>query len=334
MSDVRFRSGRAIVRVLGCALLACASVAHGQSPAQPSGSYPTRTVRIVAAEPAGASDFTARLIAQGLAGPLGQQVIVENRGGAGGLIAGDAVAKAPADGYTLLLHGSAIWLAPFLRDTTPYDPVRDFVPITLAVTATNVVAIHPSLPVKSVKELIALAKAKPGELNYGSGSVGSGAHLSAELFNAMANVRIVRIPYKGTGQAINALIGGQLQVMYSVAGSVMAHVKSGRLRAIAVTSAQPSALVPGLPTVAASGLPGYESASIYGVLAPAKTPDAVTARLNQEIVRVINRADIKEKFLSVGTETVGSTSEQFALAIKSEMTRLGKLIKDVGIRDE
>lgn len=321
-------------RFLGCTLLACAGAVQGQSPAQPSGQYPARTVRIVAAEPAGASDFTARLIAQGLAGPLGQQVIVENRGGAGGLIAGDTVAKAPADGYTLLLHGSAIWLAPFLRDTTPYDPVRDFVPITLAVSATNVVAIHPSLPVKSVKELIALARAKPGELNYGSGSVGSGAHLSAELFNAMANVRIVRIPYKGTGQAINALIGGQLQVMYSVAGSVMAHVKSGRLRAIAVTSAQPSALVPGLPTVAASGLPGYESASIYGVLAPAKTPDVVTTRLSQEIVRVINRADIKEKFLSVGTETVGSTSEQFAFAIKSEMTRLGKLIKDVGIRDE
>ena len=294
--------------------------------------YPSKPVRLVAAGVGGGSDFAARLIAQGLAAPLGQQVIVDNRPGAGGLIAGEIVAKAPPDGYTLLLHGSAIWLAPFLRDHVAYDPVRDFAPVTLAVSSTNVIVVHPSVPVRSVQQLIALAKAKPGELNYGSGSVGSGAHLAAELFKSMAGVDIVRIPYKGGGLAVNALIGGQLHLMFPVVGSVLPHIKSGKLRALAATSAQPSALLPDLPTVASAGLPGYESVSIFGILAPSKTSKAIVNRLSQEIARVLNRADVREKFLNVGTEAVGSSPAQFEAAIKSEMTRLGKLIKEVGIR--
>ena len=298
-----------------------------------SQTYPTKAIRIITAEVGGGVDFTARLIAQGLSPDLGQQVIVENRGGANGAIAGEMVAISPPDGYTLLLYGSPIWLAPFLRNKVPYDPVRDFSAITLAVSVPAILAVHPSLPVGSVKELIALAKANPGKLNYASGSSGSSTHLATELFKWMAEVNIVYIPFKGSTPALNTLLGGQVQVMFATVASVTLHVKSGRLRALAVSTAEPSTLTPGLPTVAASGLLGYESVSIYGVFAPAKTPATIINRLNQDIVRVLNRPDVKDKFLNVGIVTIGSSPEQFAAIVKSEMARMGKVIRDVGIRD-
>ena len=299
-----------------------AGVASGQD-------YPNKPIRIVTGTAGGGLDFAARLMASGLVSSMGQQVIVENRGF---VMAPPTVAKARPDGYTLLFFGSPFWLAPLMRTDLSYDPVKDFSPITLAVTSPDILVVHPSLPVKSVKELIALAKARPGELNYASSAIGAGSHLAGELFKAMAGVNILHVPYKGVTVALNDLIGGQVQMMFATAGASAPHIRSGRIRALAVGSAKPSALFPGLPPVAASGLPGYQSVGIYGVFAPAETPAAVIDRLHQEFVRALNRADVKEKLLNSGVEAVGSTPQQLAAAVKSDMTRLGKVIKDLGIR--
>jgi tripartite-type tricarboxylate transporter receptor subunit TctC len=291
--------------------------------------YPNKPVRIVTAEVGGGSDMVARPIAQDLTELLGKQVIVDNRG----ILAIEVGSKAPPDGYTLILYGSPLWLLPFMRDNVPWDPVRDFLPITLAVTTPNILVVHPSLPVKSVRELISLARARPGELNYAAGTVGSSPQLAAELFKFMAGVKIVRVAYKGTASSLTALFSGEVQLLFPSAALVASHIKSGRLRALAVTTAQPSALVPGLPTVAASGLPGYEAVAIYGVFAPAKTPATIINYLNQEIVRVLNKPDVKRRFFNSGTEVVGSSPEQFADAIKSEMARMGKVFRDSGVRE-
>jgi tripartite-type tricarboxylate transporter receptor subunit TctC len=213
----------------------------------------------------------------------------------------------------------------------PYDPVKQFLPITLATSSPNILVVHPSLPVKSVKELIALAKARPGELNYASSSPGSPSHLTSELFKAMTGVKIVRINYKGTGPALTASIGGHVQLMIAPAGAVAPYIKpGGRLKPLAVTTAQPSDLAPGLPTVAAT-VPGYEVVSLIGFFAPARTPEAVIARLHQDIARVLHRPEVKERFFSSGAEAVGSTPEQFGVAMRSEMVKWGKLIRDAGL---
>ena len=305
-------------------MLLGASVVSGQD-------YPIRPIRMVTSEVGGGNDLQARLIAQGLSGPLGQQVIIENR--PSGVIPGEVVSKAPPNGYTLLLYNITLWIGPLMQNT-PYDAVRDFSPIALATTAPNVLVVNSSLPVKSVAELVALAGARPGEFNYASSGTGASNHLAAELFRAMAGVNIVRVPYKGAGPALNALIAGEVQLMFPTAGAVTPHVRSGRVRALAITSAEPSALAPGVPTVASSGLPGYESISIYGVFAPARTPRPIVNKLNEEIVRVLNRTDVKEKFFNAGVETVGGSPEQLAATVKSEMVRMGKVIKDAGIREE
>jgi tripartite-type tricarboxylate transporter receptor subunit TctC len=294
--------------------------------------YPNRVVRIVAPDAGGGADFAARLIAQGLSTRLGQQVIVENRGG--GLLAGEAVSRAPPDGHTLLFHGSSLWHLPLLRGNLPWDPVRDFAPVTLAVSYPNVIVVHPSLPVKSVRELITLARARPGDLDYSSGVTGSSGHLAAELFSSMARVKLVRISYRGVGPGLVAVMSGEVQLSIPNAAAAVPHMKSGRLRALAVTSAQPSAVVPGLPTVAASGLPGYEAVSMAGLFAPAKTPAAIIARLNGEVVAVLGRPEVKERFLTVGVETVGNSPEQFATLIKFEMAKMGKVIREARIRAE
>ena len=295
--------------------------------------YPVKPLRIIVPGTGGAGDFTARLIAQGISGPLGQQVIIDNR--PTGIVPGELTAKAPADGYTLLLLGSSLWLAPYMQDSVLYDPVKDFAAITLATSSPNVAVVHPSVPAYSIRELIALARSRPGALNYGSGGAGTSQHLAGELFKTMARVNIVRIAYKGGGPAAIAdLLSGQTQLVFPTAPLAAQHIKSGRLRALAVTSAEPSALVPGLPSIAASGLPGYESISMYGMFAPARTPEAAIARLNQEIVRVLSSADAKAKFFSMGVEAAGSSSEHLAAKVKSEMTRMGKVIRDAGIRAE
>jgi tripartite-type tricarboxylate transporter receptor subunit TctC len=242
------------------------------------------------------------------------------------------VSKSPPDGYTILIAGTSLWIGPFL-ETAPYDPVTDFAPITLMTTSPNILFVHPSLPVKSVKELIALAKARPGELNYGSGATGASTHLSPELFKHMAGVDIVRVRYKTGSQRVNGLLGGEVQVQFESA-AVMPHAKAGRLRALAITSARPSELAPGLPTIAASGVPGYAWEGMSGMFAPAKTPAAIIERLHQEIARAISQPEVKAKIFSAGEEVVGGSPEDFAAAIKSEMARLGKVIKEAGLREK
>lgn len=294
--------------------------------------FPSQTIRIVAGAAGGSIDVSARVIAQGLTEALSHQTIVENRGSAGGVIAVQTVTKARPDGYTLLLYGSNVWLWQFMADNVTWDPMRDLAPITLAISAPHVLVTHPLLPVKSVADLIALAKARPGELNDCGIGAGNATHMAGELFKSMAGVNIVRIPYKNTAMQISDLISGQVQISFITTGAAMANVKAGRLRALAVTSAQPSALVPGVPTVATSGLPGYEAISIYGMFAPAQTPAAIISRLNREVVRVLNAPSSKERLFSAGVEGVGSSPEQLTAAIKADIAKWGKLIKDLGIR--
>jgi tripartite-type tricarboxylate transporter receptor subunit TctC len=288
-----------------------------------------KVLRILTAQVGSGNDIVARLIAQSASASLGQQIIVDNRG----VIAVELAAKASPDGNTVVLYGTPMWLVSFLREHAAWDVLRDFEPVTWATNAPNVLVVHASLPARNVKALIGLAKARPGQINYGSGSAGSTSHLAAELFNSMAGVRIVRVPYKGTGLALNALITGEIEVSFPSASAASPHVKSGRIIALAVGSLQPSALAPGLPTLTASGVPGYESSSNLAVFAPAKTPPAVIARLSQEMARALKTPEVKERLFNTGVEVVGSTPEQLTAMVKSEMTRLGKLIKDVGIRE-
>lgn len=291
--------------------------------------YPVKPVRLVTSGIGGGSDFTSRLIAQGISGGLGVPLIVDNR--SNGVVAGDAVSKASPDGYSLLVSGGTLWIGALLQKRS-YDAVADFSPVSAATSAPNLLVTHPSLPVKSVKELIALAETRPGALNYSSAATGSSTHLAAELFKAMARVDIVHISYKGSAPAISDLMGGHVQLMFATAASVASQVSSGRLRALAVTSTRPSALAPGLPTVAASGLPGYESISIDGVFVPARTPAPIIDRLNREIVRFLNTPEAKDQFLKAGAEAIGSSPESLAAAVKDEISKLGKVIRDAGIR--
>ena len=317
MSQHRF-----IAALAGSAWIACGT---GAAIAQ---AYPAKPVRIVVTGVGSGGDFAARLIAQGVAGTLGQQIIVDNRGG--GNLPAEIVARSAPDGYTLCLSGAPLWITPFLRKT-PYDPLKDFAPVALAVTSPNILVVHPALPVKSSKELIALIRAKPGALNYATSGIGASSFLAAELFKSMLRADMVRVNYKSGGLALTEMISGEVQLMFANAGLVAAHLQSGRLKALAVTSAKPSALLPGLPTVADGGLPGYELVSVQGIFAPAGTPDAVIARLNKEFVPFLRRPDTKEKFFAAGVESLGGTPEELAATVKSEMARLGKVIKAAGI---
>ncbi len=291
--------------------------------------YPNRLIRILTSEAGSTNDIVARIVARGLTVSLGQQAIVENRGGP----AADVVARAPADGYSILLYGSSVWVLPYFRRMS-YDPLRDLSPISSAYSQAIVLLVHPSLPVKSVKELMALAKARPGELNYSAGTIAATPHLAMELFKYMSGLDIVRINYKGTAPAVNALLAGEVQVMFTGAGSIMAHVKSGRLRALAVTTAERSPLTPGLQTVAESGLPGYEFTSVVGIFAPAKTPPAIVNLLSQEIVKIIRKPEVNEMLFESGVAALGSAPEDFAARVKADIDRWRKVIQDTGIRVE
>jgi tripartite-type tricarboxylate transporter receptor subunit TctC len=301
------------------------------TPAAHAQTYPTKPVRIVTAGVGGGNDWVSRVIAQGISGPLGQQVIVDNRGG--GVIPGEVVSRAQPDGHTLLVMSGSLWVGQLLRKV-PYDAVRDFAPITLADRAPNILVIHPSLPPRSVRELIALAKAKPGMLNYSSAGTASSSHLSGELFKALAGVNMVNIQYKNNSQETVDLLTGNVQLAFGTASLVIPSVHRGKLRALAVTSAQPSALAPGLPTIAASGLPGYEAESLHAVFAPAKTPDAIVRRLNVEIVNLLRMPEIKALFLGARVEAVGSSSEELGAIIRSEITKWSKVITQAGIHAE
>ncbi len=294
--------------------------------------FPLKPIRLLTSAAGGGTDFAARLIAQGLTASMGMQVVVDNR--PSGLVIGEIVARAAPDGYTMFLNGSAFWLQPFVHANMPYDPVKDFSPLIMATHSPNILVVNATLPVNSVKELIAVAKAKPGELNYGSSSTGTPTHLGAELFKSMTGVNIVRVSYKGNGPAINALLSGEVQLMFANVAAVNVHVKSGRLRALAVASSAPTSLAPGLPTMSAAGLPGYESSSTYGIFGPARMPRPLVEQLNREMVTVLTRADTTERLLRAGMEAVASTPDQLAAAMQSDMAKMGKVIKDAGIRPE
>ncbi len=286
-------------------------------------------IRVVTAPIGGGNDFVARLIGQALTPRLGQQLVVDNRPAS---IVPELVARAPADGYTLLAIGSTLWLAPFLQDGATPDPLKDFSPISVTGRSVNMLVVHPSVVATSTKELIALARAKPGQLNYATGAAGASNHLAAELFKVMAGVEMVRIGYKGSGSAVTDLVSGQVQIMFPTTAAGLPHVRAGRLRGLGVTSLERTALAPGLPTVAESGLPGYESLVIYALVAPAKTPASIIQRLHTELAQGLRAAAIAERLLNFGIEVVAGTPQELTTTMTSEMTHLGKVIKDARLR--
>ncbi len=311
-------------------MVALASIASSAAHAQAA--YPAKPIRIITSGAGGGSDFAARLIAQGLTTSLGQQVIVENRGGGSGIIAAQMLTRSPPDGHTMLLFASSIWLLPFLQDNVPYDPVRDLAPISLTDSSPIVLVVHPSLPVKSVRELITFAKARAGQLNYSRGSAGSPTHLAAELFKSMAGLKITSVPYKGNGPATLALLSGEVELSFVSLGAAAASIKANRLRPLGVASAEPSRLFPELPTIASSGLRGYEAVLVNGMFAPAGTPPPIINRVSQEVGQLLGRPEVKERFFSAGVEAVGSSPERLASTVKGDMAKWGKLIASVGIR--
>jgi len=296
-------------------------------------SYPAKPVRfIVPFAAGGGSDFVARVVAQKFNEAFGQPLVVDNRGGAGGMIGTDLAAKAAPDGYTLLL-GSAGPLAiqPGLTPRIPYDPLRDFAPITLVTSMPYVLVVHPSLPVKSVHELIALARAKPGQLNFASPGTGTTTHLATELLKMLAKVDVVNVPYKGVAPALADLLAGQVQFMSGDLSTVMPQVRSGRLRALAVTGAKRSPLAPELPTIAEAGVPGYEASGWFGVLAPAGTPRDLVARLNAAIVKGISEADARERLATLGGDVVANSPAEFAAYLRDDLAKWRKLIETLGL---
>ena len=296
--------------------------------------YPNKAIRFIMPYPIGGSiDIAGRMVAQRLADNLGQAVVVDNRTGAGGIVGTETGARAAPDVYTLLMGGTGtLALSPSLQKNLPYDPNRDFTPVTLLVTIPYVVVVHPSVKAANIRELIALAKSKPNEINYGSGGSGSAPHLAAELFKTMADVRITHVPYKGSTPAITDTMSGQVQLTFTGIPSVMAQMKAGRLRPIGVTSAKRAAALPDVPTIAESGVAGYEVNPWFGVLLPARAPQALVTRINAEILKVLQLPATRERFAAEGFEAAGNTPAQFSAYIKAEQLKWGKVIKDAGIR--
>ena len=295
--------------------------------------YPAKPIRVVVPfPPGGGSDLMARTVMQKLGESLGATMIIDNRGGAGGSIGSDIVAKSPADGYTLLIISGAHAINPSLYPKLPYDSVRDFAPVTMFTSGPGLLVVHPSVPAKTVKEFIALAKSRPGQLNYASAGIGTPPHLAGELFKTMAGVDIVHVPYKGNGPAYTDLIGGHVSVMFPTIPTAIPHVRAGKLRALAVTTRSRTPIAPELPPISESGVPGYDVSSWYGLLAPAGTPAAVVSRLQREIAKVLRSPDVGEKLTAQGLDLVGSTPDAFAAVIKSEIMKWAKVVKASGAR--
>jgi tripartite-type tricarboxylate transporter receptor subunit TctC len=308
--------------------LLCASSAFGQA-------YPSKPIKIVVPYPPGGfNDTLGRTLAAKFTEAWGQPAVVENKPGANTVIGVDYVAKSVPDGYTLLIVAFPFAVTPSLLRNMPYDTVRDFAPVILAATSPNALVVNPTLPVKSVGELIALAKAKPGSLSYASTGNGSSNHISMELFKSLAGVDIVHIPYKGSGPAVTDLLGGQVHLMFDNAPNVMPQVKAGKLRALGMSGAKRSSIAPDIPTIAESGVPGYEVAVWFGLVAPAGTPRDIVMKLNGEVLKILAMADVRERFQSQGVEPVGSTPEQFGEHIKSQMAKWGKVVRDAGVKAE
>ena len=297
--------------------------------------YPAKTIRLVSPFPPGGSvDVVARLVAVRLSEYLGQQVIVDNRSGASGNIGTELVANSPPDGYTIMIQTIPLVANQFLLSRVPYDPIRDFAPVTLMASSPSLVTVHPSLPVRSVKELIALAKARPGQLNYSGAGVGTNPHIAGELFNLLAGVNIVAVQFKGGGPADMAAIGGEVEMTFGNVSQEIGYVKAGRLRALAVTSIKRSAVLPDLPTVAEAGVPGYEFLTWHGILAPKATPRPIVMMLNEQIKRVLTAPDQAHVWSDRGLDVIASTPEEFAAHLESEQKKWGRVIKERGIKAE
>lgn len=314
-------------------LIATALLGAGVAQAQQN--YPVRPIRLVVpSSPGGGTDITARIIAPKLGEYLGQQVVVENRPGAGTMIGGEVVARAAPDGYTLLMGISTLAINPAMYRKVPYDALKDFAPISQVVALPNVLVTHPSLPVKTVRELIAFAKPRPGQINFASAGVGTNPHLSMELFLSMTGVKMIHVPYKGSGQGVIDLIAGHVTVMTPSILTALGYVKDRRLRALGVTSAKRAGGAPDIPTIAEAGVPGYEAVQWFGVLAPAGTPRDIVSRLHKEIVRTVQTPDIRQKLVNDGADPVGSLPEEFAAFIRSETAKWAKVAKAIGLKPE
>ena len=297
--------------------------------------YPAKAVRVVVPFLAGGStDIVGRTVAQKLSEMWGQPVFVDNRPGGGTTIGTDAVAKAAPDGYTLLVTPAPFTINPSLLAKIPYDSLNDFAPITLINTTPLVMVVHPGVPAKTVKEFIALAKSKPGQLNFGSSGTGGSNHLAGELFDAMAGVKMVHIPYKGNAGALTDIVGGHLDVVYNGVTSALALIKGGKLRVLAVTSLQRTAALPDVPTLNESGLKGFEAVAWNGLTAPAKTPREVILKINADVLKIVNSPELKERLKAEGSDPVGSSPEQFAAFLRSEVAKWAKVIKIAGVRPE
>lgn len=318
-----------ILRIVGgIAVFTVASAACAQQ------NYPTRPVRwVVPFAPGGPTDIMSRAIGEKLGQRLGQQFVVDNRGGAGGNIGAEIVARAPADGYTIMIgHVGTHAINIALYAKVPYDPIRDFTPISLLATLPLALVVHPSVPANNVKELIALAQKRPGELNFASAGNGGPTHLTAEVLKSLAKVNIVHVPFKGNAQALTELISGRVQMMFSNLLTSMPHVRAGKLRAIAISPAKRSPQAPDLPTVAESGVPGFDVTPWYGVLGPAALPPAITTRLNSEITEILRAPDLRERFVAQGVDLTPSTPDQFAALIKAEVPKWRKIVQDSGAK--
>lgn len=297
--------------------------------------YPNKPVRIVVPfAPGGGTDLSARIVAQKLTESLGANFIVENRPGAAGIVGTEAVAKAKSDGYALLVVSSSHAMNPAMYSKLPYDTARDFVPVSLLLSGPTLVVAHPSLPAKTARDLIALAKAQPGVLTFASAGHGTPPHMAGELFKALAKIDVLHIPYKGNGPAYTDLMAGQVSLMFPNIATSLPYVKTGRMRAIGVGSKQRSQIAPEVPTIHESGLPGYEMSSWFGLLAPAGTPAAVITRLQLEITRIFKQVEVREKLFAQGVEPVGSTPQEFAAFLQNETTVWAKVIKTSGLKPE
>jgi len=314
--------------VLPALLAFCSAGALGQS-------YPTRAIKLVVpSSPGGGTDIVARILGQKLSEQLGQQFVVENRAGGGTVIGNDAVAKSAPDGYTLLMGLSTLAINPSMYAKLPYDALRDFAPISQSVSACNILILHPSVPAKTVTELIALARAKPGILTFGSAGMGTNPHLSGELFKSLARIDMVHVPFKGSGQSIISQLAGEIAANFPSVPTAMPYIKAGRLRGIGVTTLKRLEVLPDVPSIAEAGLPGYEATQWFGLLAPAGTPRTIIDRLYQESSRALRSADMKERMTAEGLEVVGGTPEEFASYIRAETEKWTQVIKAAGIKPQ
>jgi tripartite-type tricarboxylate transporter receptor subunit TctC len=317
-----------LYRILcGIAVALLPFFAHGQD-------YPTKPIRVILSVPAGATpDVTARLVTPGLSHMLGQQLVVDNRPGAGGMIGAEIASKASPDGYTIFISSpGALTILPHLRTNVPYDTLKDFVPVSLISIGPFVLITHPALPAKNVRELIALAKAQPGKLNYASAGNGVANHLAMELFKQMTGVDIVHVPYKGAPQAVTDVLAGNMNMMFNSIAPIVGHIKTGRVRVLGIASAKRSPQLPNVPTIGEAGVPGFEAVNWFGLFVPAKTPQRIITRLNDALVKVLHTPETRSQFAMLGADVVGSSPEEFAAFVRRDMAKYAKVVKLSGAK--